>query len=132
MKVSVEWSDASSQSHHPFLISNLHTGIFMRGRENITVSLHNLGPSFSLQSTDRPTKAEARGACPGFLPASRGVSRQSTPFDLLPSLDFLQHTHETRSKSLGDDMSSLDIDCAVLDILSYLCSSSCFPVLRLG
>jgi hypothetical protein len=40
-----EWSDSSSP-RHPFLISNWHTGIFMRGRENISVCLNNLGPIF--------------------------------------------------------------------------------------
>jgi hypothetical protein len=40
-----EWSDSSSP-HHPFLISNWHTGIFMRGRENIRVSLIISVPSF--------------------------------------------------------------------------------------
>jgi hypothetical protein len=45
----------------------------MRGRENISVCLNNLGPIFfrplsAPESTDRPTKAEA------FFPASRGVA----------------------------------------------------------
>ena len=63
-RVSVEWSDPSSllQSHHPFLISNWHTGIFMRGRENISADA-----SFSLSPTGSQQIAQP-AAWPRLVP----------------------------------------------------------------
>jgi hypothetical protein len=50
---SVEWFDSSS-SHHPILISNWHTGIFMRGRENISVCLSIISVHLFLQINRSP------------------------------------------------------------------------------
>jgi hypothetical protein len=69
-------SSGRSSHRHPFLINNWHTGIFMRGRENIQVSVS--GHLFHINRWSNP----GRGSCPD--PANRGVSGN----DLRPTTSF--------------------------------------------